>query len=65
FIIINSDQCLTITLTKYMRCSCGNREVISPKFGETMERYMARRLCRICNTRGNWREETVDETRLN
>jgi len=52
-------------LTKYMRCSCGNREVISPKFGETVERFMARRLCRICNTRGNWREETEDETRLN
>ena len=48
-----------------MRCSCGNRDIISPKFGETVERFMARRLCRICNTRGNWMEETEDETRLN
>lgn len=26
-----------------------------------MERYMARRLCRNCNTRGNWKEETQED----
>jgi len=44
-------------MAKYMICTCGNREILEPKFGETMERYMARRLCRNCNIRGNWKEE--------
>lgn len=44
-------------LLMYMRCSCGNRAKLSPKYGETMERYKGRRICRNCNTRGNWKEE--------
>lgn len=47
-----------MTLDKYMICSCGNKEEMDPKYGETMERYMARRICRNCNTRGNWKAET-------
>jgi hypothetical protein len=61
FIIVNTLQGPSITLTKYMICSCGNRDVISPEYGETIERYMARKLCRNCNTRGNWREQTEDK----
>jgi hypothetical protein len=61
FIIFNSHQGHSITLTKYMVCSCGNRDVISPEYGETVERYMARKLCRRCNTRGNWKEQSEDK----
>jgi len=49
------------TLSKHMICSCGNRDLIEPEYGETMERYMARKICRNCNTRGNWKEEKEDE----
>jgi hypothetical protein len=51
---------LNITLAKHMVCICGNRDLINPEYGETMERYMARKICRKCNTRGNWKEENED-----
>jgi hypothetical protein len=47
-----------------MRCSCGKRDVIRPEYGETVERFMARKICRNCNKRGNWREEAEDEEQL-
>ena len=53
-----------ITLRKHMICSCGNRDLINPEYGETMERYMARKICRNCNTRGNWKEENEEKAQL-
>ena len=53
-----------ITLSKHMICSCGNRDLINPEYGETMERYMARKICRNCNTRGNWKEENEEKEQL-
>jgi hypothetical protein len=40
--ILNSAKVLSRTLTKYMRYSGANRDVISPKFGEIVERLSCR-----------------------
>lgn len=56
---------LNVTLSKYMICTCGNRELINPEYGETMERYMARKICRNCNVRGEWKEENEQKQNSN
>jgi hypothetical protein len=47
-----------------MICSCGNKDLINPEYGETMERYMARKICRNCNTRGNWKEANEEKKEI-
>jgi hypothetical protein len=46
-----------------MKCSCGRKDVVTPKNDETQEQYLRRKLCLSCRRKGQWRILTEDEAR--
>ena len=44
-----------------MKCSCGYKSVVKLEHGETEAQFLARRKCRNCNQKGNWKVLTKDE----
>lgn len=45
-----------------MKCSCGRKDVVGPKSGETTEQYI-QRMCPNCRRKGQWRVLSEDESR--
>lgn len=50
-----------MTLSNVMKCACGMKSIIKPKYNETREQYMRRRKCRGCRSVGQWTIMTEDE----
>lgn len=42
-------------MTKIMKCSCGMKDVVKPKRGQTVDQYLQTRKCQNCRRRGEWR----------
>ena len=46
-----------------MKCSCGRKDVVRPKSGQTVENYLQTKLCLNCRKKGNWRILSEEEAR--
>jgi len=51
-------------LTKTIKCTCGRKDVLTPKTGQRVEDYLQTKECPNCHNKGNWRILSDDEARF-
>jgi len=47
-----------------IKCSCGKKDVATPKPGQRLDEYLSLKTCTNCHNTGIWRVLSEDEARM-
>jgi len=51
-------------MNETIKCSCGKKDVATPKVGQRLNEYLQMKRCSNCTNIGKWRVLSEDEARM-